>query len=74
MPMQTMGPALPWWRVRMVWLGAGGPAAVVLAGVVTLVIAVHGGDRPLLEGAAAAPAAAHAPAKEARNHAVGVRP
>ena len=74
MPMQMMGPVLPWWRVRMVWLVAGGPAAVVLAGLVTLGIAVRGGDRPLLEGGVAAPADSHAPATQARNHAGAVRP
>lgn len=43
-----MGPQLPWWRIRMVWLVIGGPAAVVVAGVVTIVLAVRGGDSPLV--------------------------
>lgn len=64
---EKMGPALPWWRVRMVWLVIGGPALVVVASFVTLAIAVHGGDTPLLETAAAR-ADAHAPATQARNH------
>lgn len=42
------GPQLPWWRIRMVWLVIGGPAAVVVAGVVTIVMAVRGGDQPLV--------------------------
>lgn len=32
----------------MVWLVIGGPAAVVVAGVVTIVMAVRGGDQPLV--------------------------
>lgn len=41
------GPRLPWWRIRMVWLVIGGPAAVVVAGVATIVLAVHEHDKPL---------------------------
>lgn len=41
------GPRQPWWRFRMVWLVIGGPAAVVVAGVATTVLAVHDHDRPL---------------------------
>ena len=37
----TNRPALPWWRVRMVWLVVGGPAVVVVASFVTLVLAVQ---------------------------------
>lgn len=37
-------PVLPWWRVRMVWLVLSGPAIVVVAGIVTAVIAVRGAD------------------------------
>lgn len=47
-PRTPMGPHLPWWRIRMVWLVIGGPAAVVVAGVITIVMAVHGGDAPLV--------------------------
>jgi uncharacterized protein len=68
---EPFGPALPWWRVRMVWLVVAGPAAVVVAGFTTLGIAIHGGDRPLLEGAAA-PAGAHQPATQGRNHVLTV--
>jgi len=42
------GPHLPWWRIRMVWLVIGGPAVVVVAGVITTVMAVHGGDQVLV--------------------------
>jgi len=37
-------PQLPWWREPMVWLVIGGPAVVVVAGIVTAVIAVRGAD------------------------------
>lgn len=58
-------PALPWWRVGMVWLVIAGPLAVVLAGVLTAVLAVSGAD--LVVGAG--PAATMTPAIQARNHA-----
>lgn len=69
---QPAGPSLPWWRVRMVWLVIAGPATVVVAGFVTLFIAIDGADpvlrvQPRVAGAA--------PAVQARNHAAtGVRP
>ena len=44
----VQGPQLPWWRIRVVWLVIGGPAAVVVAGVVTIVMSVRGGDTPLV--------------------------
>ena len=34
----------PWWRVGMVWLTLSGPAVVVVAAVVTAVIAFRGAD------------------------------
>jgi len=70
----TNRPALPWWRVRMVWLVVGGPAVVVVASFVTLVLAVRGGDTPLLRESTAAQAAAPmTPATQARNHANAAR-
>jgi hypothetical protein len=65
--------ALPWWRYPMVWLVIGGPAAVVVASLVTAVLAVHGADRPLL-GGANGEAQSHTPAAQARNHAATARP
>jgi hypothetical protein len=60
-------PTLPWWRVPMVWLVIGGPAAVVVASFVTLGMALSHPDPVLVE---AAPADnAHVPAVTARNHA-----
>jgi hypothetical protein len=74
--------SLAWWRVSMVWLVVGGPAAVVLASFVTLYLAVSHPD-PVLpalpvasadgDGDAAvksdpAKAAALQPALVGRNH------
>lgn len=42
--------AVPWWRVGTVWLVVGGPAAAVVAGIATTVIAYAGAD-PVLDGA-----------------------
>ena len=64
-------PTLPWWRVPMVWLVIGGPAAVVLASFVTLYLAVRGGDRAVYD--TAAQAESYSPATQARNHAVTPR-
>ena len=36
--------AKPWWRYGFVWLVIAGPAAVVVAGVATLLIAAQGAD------------------------------
>lgn len=57
----------PWWRLPIVWLVIGGPAAVVVAGFATLAIAIANPD-PVLE---AAPAAnrGELPAVQGRNHA-----
>lgn len=41
---QDLRPTLPWWRVPTAWLVMGGPATVVVAGIVTAVIAVRGAD------------------------------
>lgn len=62
--------APPWWRVGMVWLVIGGPLVVVVAGFVTLALAIRHPD-PLLprEATPTAASAAQTPAIEARNHA-----
>ena len=62
-------PALPWWRVPMVWLVVAGPATVVVASIATCVLAVRGGDVPLHEPATAQATTTMAPATQARNHA-----
>ncbi len=56
----------PWYRQPMMWLVVGGPAAVVVAGIVTAVIAVRGAD-PVLD--TRADRFAEQPAREGRNHA-----
>lgn len=65
----------PWWRVKMMWLVIAGPAAVVVAGVLTAVIAVRGADPVVLAPAAAEvdtrAELSQAPALQARNHTVG---
>lgn len=68
----------PWWRYGFVWLVIAGPAAVVVAGVVTLVIAAQGAD-PLVAkdyyrrgseiNEQRARERALMPANQARNHA-----
>ncbi len=65
-------PPLPWWRVRMLWLVLGGPAAVVVASFATLAIAILNPD-PVLQRPVAA-TAAEQPAVQARNHAAAPRP
>ena len=61
-----------WWRIPALWLVIGGPAAVVVAGIATAVIAVRGGDVPLPTGAKAE-ARSTSPAAQARNHAATAR-
>ncbi len=70
---ETATPALPWWRVRMLWLVLGGPLAVVVASFVTLGLAISHPD-PVLEpvpssATGAAAGGAETPAVLARNHA-----
>lgn len=78
-PLGATTPAVPpWWRVGMVWLVVGGPAVVVVASIVTGVIAYRGADEVLVN----TPSARHAPvqptgetpAVQARNHAATAAP
>lgn len=64
----------PWWREPMVWLVVGGPALVVVASLVTAVIAWRGAD-PLVTDPAVAVNAERSlqPAVKARNHAATPR-
>jgi hypothetical protein len=55
----------PWWRHGMVWLVIGGPAAVIVAGVATLMIALAHPDPVLTTGSDVSAR----PAVQARNHA-----
>lgn len=57
----------PWWRLPIVWMVIGGPAAVVVAGFATLAIAITHPD-PVLS-ATPAHSKAELPAVQGRNHA-----
>ena len=59
--------AAPWWRFGMVWLVVAGPAAVVVAGLITAAIAVRGAD-PVLSTEERT-AFQERPAMQGRNHA-----
>ncbi len=59
--------AMPWWRIRMVWLVIGGPLVVVIASFATLALALSFPDPVLAPAAVASPA--ETPAVQARNHA-----
>ena len=64
--------APPWWKFPMVWLVIAGPAVVVLASIVTTVLAVQGADpviRPPVAAADTGSKNALVPAGSARNHA-----
>lgn len=76
----TSQPDKPWWRHPMVWLVIGGPLVVVVASVITAVIAIRGAD-PVLDrstdgtGTAAATSRGDmTPAVQARNHAATPKP
>lgn len=72
-------PSAPWWKFGHVWLVLAGPAVVVVAGFVTLYIAVSRPDPVVSEDyyrkgieinkTLEADAASLAPAVQARNHA-----
>lgn len=66
----------PWWRFGMVWLVIAGPASVVVAGIVTMNLAINGADPVIQEPPARAQAAdpALTPAMKARNHAATPKP
>lgn len=63
----------PWWRHGMMWLVVGGPATVVVAGILTAYIAISGADI-VIEDRTPAGHAADTPAVKARNHAVTPTP
>ncbi len=66
-PARSQEASPPWWRLPIVWLVIGGPAAVVVAGFATLAIAIANPD-PVISVAAPA-TAAEMPAVQGRNHA-----
>jgi hypothetical protein len=63
----------PWWRHGMVWFVISGPALVVVASLITIVIAYRGADTLVVEPPqvrrAATQPTAETPALQARNHA-----
>jgi uncharacterized protein len=59
----------PWWKVPHMWMVVGGPLIVVVAAVVTFVIAVRNPDPVLDKGSYERDLAALQPAQQARNHA-----
>jgi hypothetical protein len=71
-PSSSDAPPPPWWQVGMVWLVLGGPAAVVVAGIVTAVIAVRGAE-PVLTSHESAKFSDR-PAVQGRNHAATAQP
>lgn len=64
--------AMPWWRVGMVWLVLGGPVAVVLACIVTVILAVRGAE-PVLT-TQSTDKFSDKPAVQGRNHAATSMP
>jgi hypothetical protein len=48
-PTATETPAPPWWRHGHLWLVIAGPAAAVVAGIATVVIAVRSPDPMVAE-------------------------
>ena len=71
-----MPPSPPWWRVGFVWLVVGGPLAVVVASLVTVVIAVVGAEEVLTAPNITTQGvdAATVPAMQGRNHAATPKP
>ena len=67
-----------WWRHSMMWLVVGGPLTVVVASIVTAVIAYRGADEVLVETPSArhavTPPTGETPAMQARNHAATAAP
>jgi hypothetical protein len=72
MPATPIETKAPWWRVPMMWLVIGGPAAVVVAAILTAVIAFRAGDTPIHE-ADQVHTPSQTPANQARNHAAAPR-
>ncbi len=66
----------PWWRVGFVWLVFGGPLTVVVASLVTVVIAVSGAEEVLTAPSydSSGVNSASVPAMQARNHAATPKP
>ncbi|GAP33697.1 hypothetical protein ABXN37_00765 [Piscinibacter sakaiensis] len=87
LPDRAPAPPLPWWRVPMVWVVLSGPLAVVVASLVTAVVAWRHID-PVIVDARTGQVVGHAgdevpsvtdpkdplaPAQRARNHSASAR-
>jgi hypothetical protein len=59
----------PWWKLPIVWLVIGGPAAVVVASIVTAGIAIKHVDPVLDTSKGHVKSSVEEPAMRARNHA-----
>ena len=66
-PAKPPAEAAVWWRLPIVWLVIGGPAAVVLASFFTLALAILNPDPVLSVPASGKPS--DLPAVQGRNHA-----
>lgn len=64
---QPVPESAPWWKFPIVWLVVGGPALVVVASLVTMVIAVRNVD-PVLDTSKEASTMSQKPAVFGRNH------
>lgn len=64
----------PWWRYPIVWLVVGGPLAVVIASLITVVVAFKNVDPVLDTSVDQVNAPNEAPAVKARNHAANPDP
>jgi uncharacterized protein len=79
-PLEQAVDSPAWWRLPIVWLVISGPLIVVIAGVATAFIAVHGADPVLsvrerggISDRSTAPESL-TPAVQARNHAATAKP
>lgn len=75
-PAVAVSPAVPWWRVGVMWLVVGGLGVVVIASFMLLATALRHADTvvPYAAVRAAAPITPNAPAMQARNHAATPAP
>lgn len=75
-PETGTGAGPPWWQFPMVWLVIGGPAAVVVASLVTAGFAFVGADVVVRDPVTpkAGGVTSQAPALQARNHAATASP
>ena len=75
-PAVAVSPAVPWWRVGVMWLVVGGLGVVVIASFALLATALRHADTvvPYVVVRPAAPITPNAPAMQGRNHAATPAP